>query len=167
MSCRCLIKSCKALRRLLPAAATKLLHAISTSRNLLTCQRGSGLSLQSIIGATEILRSKLFIARQFLEVCRCSQGLQRAHSATSGAGADNHSQGFSRNAMTLPCRSVLERNNSRGQKGHDLLAPSDCLALASVKREVTSASCERACSLELRLRSLLADWSCWSTHAPL
>jgi hypothetical protein len=51
---RCLIKSCKALRRLLPAAATKLLHAISTSRKLLTCQRESGLSLQSIMGATDI-----------------------------------------------------------------------------------------------------------------
>jgi hypothetical protein len=35
-----------------PAAATKLLHAVSAECKLLTCQRELGLSLQSIIGAT-------------------------------------------------------------------------------------------------------------------
>jgi hypothetical protein len=35
-------------------AATKLLHALSEKRKSLTCQRESGSSLQSIIGATLI-----------------------------------------------------------------------------------------------------------------
>jgi hypothetical protein len=44
-------------------AATKLLHAVFAQRKLLTSQLNSRSSLQSLIGATEILRSKLFIAR--------------------------------------------------------------------------------------------------------